>query len=335
MTLSIEKLKNLSESMTRCQYIEAIDQLDAVVATFVVSHQIKTDIAKKLRVGLSYEVKLLVDGKPAHTAKGDIVEVRHSRRKGRHRITVVGLDSLHRLRGASAEAQVWKVTHDKIIKEIAKRNKLKAKAEGVSGSAGETLQNEGTDALFLRRLAAENNYYIRVSNGSIVFGRKRSKGKITLDYRHDIHEIEQKTSLDNILTKVTVHGSDYLQDKAFTGVATPSDLTKISRGTSGPALLKKMMGERELIINHSGYGEVSRAKARAKAELQARAEHFLQGSVWTDGLPSAVSGQAIQIKNAGWPLDGNFLIRQTVHTRSPHRYNTRIDFMSDSLPRES
>ncbi|MCA9568328.1 MAG: phage late control D family protein [Myxococcales bacterium] len=336
LELKIDGDATVMDPLVRCEVVEAYDQLDTLVATFAVHHHSDPALGEKLVVGLPYEVALKSDGTAVTTLKGDIIEVRHVRRAGRHRVTVVGLDSLHRLSDKHAPAQIWDVTHDQIVSEIASRNGLTGSAEGVDGTAGELLQNEGSDALFLKKLAAENNYFVRVEDTELVFGRKQGSGSVTIDYADEpAMDIEQVTCLDGIVTKVTVHGSDYVQDEAFTGESTSSDLQVISGGDTGVAKVNDLVGARELILNQSGYGDASRATARAKAEMLARAERFLRGSVWVRGNPDAHSGKTVTITGAGWPLDGTFLIRQTAHVHDAHGYRTRIDFVSDSLPSKS
>lgn len=336
MTVKVADDETVMDVLVRCELVEAVDKLDSLVLTLRIPHQAEDTLSGKIVVGAAYEVTLDDDGTTV-TYKGDIVEVRHSRRGGRHRVTAIGLDALHRLRTANAAAQVWEVAHDAIVGEIASRNSLSGAAEGVDGTAALLLQNAGSDGAFLDQLARENNYYVRVVDGDLQFKRFQSAGAaVELDFDEDLSmEIEQTTSLDGLVTGVTVYGSDYIQDEAFTGTATTSDLQGISGGDTGPGILQTLAGDRELIINQSGYSDVSRATARAKAELQSRAERFLQGSVWTSGRPDAASGKAVTVSGAGWPLDGTFFIRQTAHVLDVSGYRTRIDFMSDSLPERS
>lgn len=336
LALSIDGDASVMEPLVRCEITEAFDALDTLVATFAVHHHSDGGLVDRIAVGMPYEVTLEAAGSPVTTLKGDIVEVRHVRRDGRHRITAVGLDSLHRLRAAHAQAQVWDVAHDQIVAAIARRNGLTATVEGVEGTAGHLLQNDAGDALFVKRLCRENNYFARVEDRKLVFGRKQGSGSVTVDYDTEPSmDLEQTTRLDGIVTKVTVHGSDYLQDEAFTGQASSSDLKNISGGDSGIARVSALLGDRELILNQAGYGDTSRATARAKSELQRRAERFLRGSVWVRGNPDATAGKTVAITGAGWPLDGTFLIRQTAHVRDARGYRTRIDFLSDSLPRRA
>lgn len=334
LELKIDGDATVMHALVHCELTEAMDTLDALVAVFAVHHHTTdTTILDKVKVGMPYEVALKEDDNAVNTCKGDIIEVRHTRRGDRHRITAIGMDSLHRLADKHAPAQLWDVAHDAIVQEIASRNNLTASAEGVDGTAAEILQNDGSDALFLKRLAAENNYFVRVQDSELVFGRRQGSGSITIDIAEERNtNLEQRTSLTGIVTKVTVHGSDYVQDEAFTGVAEAADLKDISSGTTGVSVVNDMAGAREIILNQTGYSDASRANARAKGELQRRAEQFVRGGMWVDGNPNAISGKSLTVSNAGWPFDGTFLVHQTIHRLVGQNYSTRIEYLSDSLP---
>jgi len=321
----------------RVVFTEALDALDMLVVDLEVSHQLdSSELLAKLKPGVEFSLDLMEDGTAVHSAVGDVVEVRHSRRPGTHRVTVVGLDKLHRLNHKQAQAEVWEVAHDDIASEIADRNSLTPVVEGVDGTAELELQNNESDGLFLRRLAKQNNYYLRVLDGELHFGRKEGSGAaVEVDMVADVLEISQRASLVGIITEVTVHGSNYVQDETFTGTASSSDLKNIGGGETGVSLAETLFGTRELILNQSGYVDTSTATARAKAELQARAEDFVRGTVIVNGNPNAVSGKNVTITGAGWPLDGTFLIRETSHVYDRSGYRTRIGFQSDSLPSAS
>jgi phage protein D len=124
--------------------------------------------------------------------------------------------------------------------------------------------------------------------------------------------------------------------RAVEGEAKASDLQCISGGDTGAKLAEDEYGALVHEIDNSKMNSTSKAKAFAKAELQRRANTFLTGSVQCTGIPDAVSGAKLTIEGAGWPLSGDFVIKETTHTLEPGSgYRTTISFYSDSLPPEA
>ena len=59
----------------------------------------------------------------------------------------------------------------------------------------------------------------------------------------------------------------------------------------------------------------------------------LLGTVKCVGTPEATSGANLTIVDAGWPLSGIFIIKETTHSFDPGSgYTTSITYGSDSLP---
>ena len=83
-------------------------------------------------------------------------------------------------------------------------------------------------------------------------------------------------------------------------------------------------------------GQDTVCKEMAKAELQKRADKFVQGNIEIEFAPKARSGGTLQIegKNAPWPMTkAKFRISEVTHTyRDGEAPFTTIEFYSDSLP---
>ena len=338
IALKLGEELDIARRIQRIEFSEAIDRLDSLVAELVITkHDDPATLMTALKPGIAFTVELLDDeGTAVETFPGDVVEVEHVRRpRGGHRVTVVGLDGLHRLQG-SQPAQLWEASHDAIVSEIAGRHSLTAVADGVDTTEGFELQGDIGDARFLHKLAREHNYIVRVVNGELLFKRRAVGEAVTLTWGEDIVEIRQRASIDGLFTKVIVRGYDDAQDAAIDVMADSGALAGISGGTTGVAVYDTAFGARELILNQAGYIASTNAEERAKAELLARAGSFIQGSVLTKGNPAALSGKKLTIADAGWPLSGDFLIHQTRHVLDiAYGYRTWIDFTSDSYPAES
>jgi phage protein D len=264
-------------------------------------------------------------------AEGDLLEVTYERSSRGLRLVLVGVDALHRLRSAAAP-KLWEASHTDIVSQIAQKHGLTAKTDGVSTQAGTELQQDQDDAVFLRNLAREHHYYVRVVGKELHFKRWAGVGSaLRVTWADDLHDITLRASLEGLVSKVTVTGWDPEADQAVTGTALPTDLKKTSGGSTGVDLAKKAFGELPITLNHAGYVAATNAKARAVAELQRRAERFVSGTARLPGTPKARAGLPFTVAAAGWPFSGTFLIREARHVFDG-RYATSVDFVSDSFP---
>lgn len=336
--VSINKKKDVMDYVERVEYVEALDALDVLLLDVrIPSHGDVDTVQKLFAVGTPWSVELHEDGKKVgDPGEGDVLEVRHTlRRRGGYTLRVVGLDVLHRLR-ANHPAKVWEETsHADLIKEIAKRNKLTADVKGVDTTKRVIFEPDVTDAVFLRNLCREHHFAAHIVKGKITFEALKPAGSpVKVSWSDGVHELDLAANLDNLAGEAVVHGYDFDQEKVFEGKATASALKKISGTDTGVALSEKLFGKRQVVVNHGPYIAPTAAKARAEAELQARADRFVRGHVVCEGLPKARAGTKLTIEDAPWPFAGTFLIREVRHVMDRARgYRTTIRFMSDSLPK--
>lgn len=318
----------------RIEYAEAIDRLDALVLELELHRQHDPGpVVKLVQPGAPFTVQLYDGTTLAGEGTGDVVEITHERTRRGHRVTALGLGTLHRLRG-SQPAKVWDVSHTDIVSQIAQRHGLKAVSDGISTTPGYELQGDEGDALFLHKLAREHNYHVRVVGKELHFKRNQATGTaVECTWGDDIVELRLRSSLAGLATKVTVLGWDPEQDAVVTGEASPTDLKKISGGEAGASVANAKFGASAVTLNQAGYVAASNAKERATAELQERAERYVQGRAVLFGTPKARAGLPLKIVGAGWPFAATFLAREVRHVlEADAGYRTLIDFVSDSLP---
>lgn len=318
------------------EWVESIDELDAItISVNAPSGANRADALALAVAGSSFELKVTTDSGTL-IATGDIVESSiRSTAGGNFEVVLRGLERLHRLRGSQAP-KLWTGAPNTWFSTIATRHGLTAKAQGVDGSAPSQLQATEDDALFLKRIAREYNYYLRVTGKELQFGRRHvsSGAAVTVPF-DQVLRMSFINSLFEAVTKVSVIGSDPSKVKPeIRGVALAAKLKKISKGVNAADQRKKAFGERHLIIPSAATSQLSLAQALAAAEIQKRAETFVTGSIDIEGDPTAGSGQAVKLKGAPWPLNGPFLIRQARHSIRPGSYTTSMEFISDSLPQK-
>ena len=313
---------------------ESVDQLDALTVRINVAER-PEDALKFTRPGAEFIVRLGHSGAVMREIVGDILDVSHSRSASGWEITLAGVDRLHRLKKTQI-TRVWEGNHVQVITGIAQACGITPLLQGVSSTGSVRMQLNEDAATVLARIAKENNYFVRVEQGNILrFGRQGLPylEGVTLRWGEDILDVQLSYSLNDVVTEVTSRGQDYMQDSWVEGRGTAADVRRISGGLTAPDMARMAFGEVTMFLDNSGQAQVSQAQERAQGEMRERAERFLNGTVKCVGTPDATSGANLTIVDAGWPLSGSFIIKETTHTFDPGSgYTTSITFGSDSLP---
>lgn len=335
--VSIDNDDSVMAHVDRIEFVEALDALDMLRIDLVPpSHGDVSEVQGLAALGAPWKVELMEDGSAVgQPGEGEVLEVRHVlRRRGGYRLEVVGLDKLHRLRGHHP-AQVWEdATHTTVIQDIASRNSLEATVTGLDTSQRVVFEPDVSDAVFLRNLAREHHFSVRISQGKIAVAAYTPTGTAcTVDWSDGVHEMVLSANLDGIATDASVYAYDLDQETAIEGTVAKTALNQTSGSDTGAALVQSKFGARKVLIHHAGYLTPTAATARATAELQRRADQFVRGTLVCEGHPKARAGVKVTVENAPWPYAGDFLIREVRHVLDRARgYRTIIHFMSDSLP---
>ncbi|MEC8379823.1 MAG: hypothetical protein VXZ96_05855 [Myxococcota bacterium] len=347
LVLKVKGKDALMEHITRITYTEAVGELDGMTATLRLPQSDPKTLKKlisSLQPGLPFEISVIdEDGKDVKGVKreGDIIAVHFESIEGVSTATLVGVNYLHRLRSEHI-TQIWEDGHDKIVKTIAGRSKpsLTAKVHGVKGTPAFTFQQNETDALFLMRLARENNYYCRVIGKELHFGRRDMvSGSLNLDYAKQGLDIRLQANLKDHLNAAHVYWGDPEKDGSKLKKATykkPPKATN-SGGKLGCDLGKKAFGEKSVTIGGYDfplYNNQSQAEAKGQSEVDSAALDFIEGVVNCRNAQKAMCGATLKVKNAGWPYDGAFVITKVFHEYSFNGLKTEITFKANSLPKE-
>lgn len=325
-------LKHLLKAELR----ESLHEIDAFTLTMVVP-QDPSEVVDLAKPGSSFSVTLK-DSDSERQIKGSIVEVAHSRSvSSPWVVTFIGLDKMHTLT-RKRKSKSREGSDATIVKEIAGECGLSAEVEDVSATGDFTLQLNETYAQFLLRVADQNDYIVRVEEDSkLRFSRRMSayqSDSVTVTWGEQIEHVELRASVRDLITSVKVRGYNPVKGEWVSGSASSSDLAKFSGGTTGVELAESAFGAWTDERDNARASTTSKAKAMAKAALQNAANNYVSGTVECNtGVPAAVSGAKLTIEDAGDPMNGDFVIRETVHTLTPDEgYRTVIHFFSDSLP---
>ena len=320
-----------------------------MTATIRIPRGAIAEISKSLIPGGKFKIAIYdTSNKPVKDMEkeGDVIAVNFEYISGSTIVVLVGVNYLHRLR-SEHKTKVWEDDCKKIVSAIAKKASLKAKCDAFSFTPTTTFQQNETDALFLMRLARENNYICRVVGETLYFSRRKHMSKVVKVPLNLISEARLTANLKDHLNKVIVfwgsHEVEGTKLKKYVGTPGSSNVVTLnSSGKIGYKLGKqKFGGDKTLTIGGYDvplYDNQSQAKAKADATLEASAMDFVQGSIkLSKGEPKAFCGATLEVtgkdKN-GWPFVGKFMITKVVHTYSNNELLTEIGFRSNSLPKE-
>lgn len=332
-TLGDEELRHV----VSIEFVEALEKLDALTVQFAVPTVDKWLVTDIAQVGIPFEVELGYASSATRKGFGDITEVSYGvSPSAPQTISLTGLDGLNRLKG-KPRSKVWEVAHNQIVESIAGEHGLTPNVEGVDGSSEHTFQSNVDDAIFLKQLARDHNYFVRVEDDVLRFGRRSIayESTVTLTWGRDLEDVKIRASINDLKTVVKVKGRNYSQDQSVQAEAAATNLENISGGELGVDIAAATFGEREHLLDHARRNQSSNATDKATAEMQDISEKFISGSLTTLGRPEACSGGLVQIEGLPWPFMGPFLVTQATHTLEPGvGYRTKLDFLSNSYPPE-
>ena len=349
LALKIDGVELSEEYLNRLTYTEALGELDGMTALLRVPKGNIKDIIKQILPGTKFELEIFdKDDKPVKDQKkeGDIIAVSYEYSGGSQTIVLVGVNYLHRLR-AEHKTKVWEDDCASIVSAIAKKASLKAKCDAFSFTPTTIFQQNETDALFLMRLARENNYICRVVGKDLYFSRRKHNSTTIAVPIQFVHEMRLTANLKDHLNKVIVfwgaHEVEGNKLKKYVGTPGSSNVSPLnSSGKIGYKLGKeKFKIDKTLTIG--GYDmplhdNQSQAKAKADATLEAAAMDFVEGvAKLARGEPKAFCGATFEVTGNAkyeWPYVGKFMISKVTHVYTNRVLLTEIGFKSNSLPKE-
>lgn len=332
----------LTPVLRELRYSQSLDLLDALFAEvrFSLAHPKAAAIFKLCVAGAAFEL-----GFGARTIKGDITRVDYQYFGGSEvLLTLHGLEPLHRLRYLQfADEALGLKKKNEIVEAIIKKAGATGKATGVTEGARELLLLDSSALGMLKRLAAERNFALRESGGTIEFAARGTKGTadIKLPFDRVVDRLRITTDLEPVATSVEVHWYDYIKAAEDKYKAEEKDLAKVSGGDTAIALRKKAWAGKGATADQVrpiglGVQSSTAAKEHAIGELQQRAERFLRGSVECSFDPVPQPADTVTLDGAPWPLTGPFRVSTVEQRFGPgHKATTFLEFFSDSLPKAS
>lgn len=266
------------------------------------------------------------------TWKGDIVRVNYQMGFDPC-IVLVGLESIHRLRGAPF-GQVFTDPKHTIITTMANSKSVTIKGDAVKATASELPLVTDSILATAKRYAFERNYALFYDGTNIRFAPRDTAGaSVTVAWGKDTLSMDMAVDISQVATKVDVYGRDYRKGTdAVTYSTKATDLKKLSGGDTAITYRNKASALDMVFDKYLECTTATEAQELAIGELCHRAEQFVGGTLRCMGIPDAAPTKKLSLTGVPWPLTGPFVMSAVSHVFGRAGHRTTIEFYSDSLP---
>jgi uncharacterized protein len=233
--------------------------------------------------------------------------------------TLRAMDPLYKLTRGRKTKQYDEMTDSDAAKQVLSDAGLSADADSTSPTHEYILQRNESDMAFLKRLAARNNFMLRMVDGKACFKKAQYSGNGTEYEFNNTSGDEQApivsvnmtyTSADQV-QEVVVRGWDYNKKEEIVGTATSSDVDKIGDGELGLDVCSTF-GDATAYVTDVPVTDQSLADALASSELNRLSRQFLRGSARLQGVGVGLrAGAMVTFKGLPSACNGRFFIIST------------------------
>ncbi len=279
------------------------------------------------------EVKLKLGSGSKDIFTGEVISVEPGFEVGGvSSITVRALDKLHRL-GRGRKTRHWEKMKDSdVASEVGKESGMPVTADDTSEKHEYILQRNESNIAFIKRLAARNNFVVRITDGKLEFKKASfNSQKVQVKMGENLRSLRLSFNTTDLVQKVVVRGWDIKAKKEIVGQASVGDVTKIGGGEVGAQLAGKF-GDSTAYITDVPVSSQAQANSVAKAEMERLARQFCKGSCTIAGNDSALAGASVELSGLPQGQNGSFFVIATRHVISKRSgYTTEMQVCSNSM----
>jgi len=246
-------------------------------------------------------------------------------------LTVRGMDRLHRFKRGTA-IRFWEDKKDSdIVKSIADELGLQNKVDATSESHKYTLQNNLSDAEFLKYLARRNHYELYVIDQKLHFVKPAAGGATEVELTWGIEVMDLRLRLNALgqVGEVVVRGWDIFQKKEIVGKADKGKLSKGCGSKYGLELAEDAFGGSKAYVTTYPVANQGEANDLAQALLGGAANQFLTGHGRCRGNPDLKPGATVVLKQFG-DYSGSYYVTATRHQIGKMGYVTDFEFCANT-----
>ncbi len=264
---------------------------------------------------------------------GVITGLRHGKKRGHETVTVMAMDPLIKASASRRTKTYEDKTHSDIVQEVIGTAGLEA---GTVDSTTEVfpyvLQRNESDLEFMKRLAASNNYMLKVQEGKVDFVKPQFSGSSTEIEDTVVENLDYSMQATQIPPNMTANGWDYVATEKVEGTAGSGDLLKIGGGTPATDIASRIWKDTSYITDVHVKSQ-GNAKELAVSELNRLARNFLRGSATVDGNSAIFAGAKIRFKGYRNGFNPEVYVVSSRHIFEFKRgYSTEFSFCSNTMP---
>lgn len=238
---------------------------------------------------------------------------------GRHELLVEAFDRTHRLSGETTIKAYLEQSRDDVVKAIAGRHGLSAKADATGGPEPYLLQTS-SDYAFLWEMARVVGFEWFADGKTLHFRKRAATKGAKLTWGEDLLRFTARYSGVEVVSELTVQGWDPTQQKDFSGKAGPVVASpKPEQLGSGAKFVKEQYGKakgkfgKPLILSSTAVRDAKEAEAYAASVASdlVGAGLTVRGEAW--GNPAIKPGTMIEVARMGKSLSGTYYVTDVEH----------------------
>ena len=266
--------------------------------------------------------------------KGHITSIEPSfQAEGIASIVVRGLDPVHIL-GRGRKTRFWEDVKDSdVVSEVGQECGLSVDADATEQVQPYIIQRNETNVAFCKRLAARNNFMLRVEESSLLFKKNQYQGaSSSIELGKNLRSLRMACNSVDQVSQVIVRGWDIMTKQEVVGVASSGDVTSIGGGELGMKAASSAFGDSIAYITDVPVSSQEQATAIAKAELERLARQFVRGTASIQGDDQLRAGVLVEFKGLSSPYDGKYYVMASRHIVSNRTgYTTEFTFCSNTF----
>jgi phage protein D len=264
---------------------------------------------------------------------GELIAIDHSfQGKGTSSVILKCLDHSHRL-ARGRQTRFWNDMKDSdVVSEVGAESQLSVEVDATSETHKYILQRNESNLGFLKRLAARNNFQLRVEPGKLLF-KKADGSAYTYNLSTDSGLISLNMSYNSsdMVQNVVVRGWDTATKKEIVGKASAGDVQNIGAGEGGPQSAS-VFGDQTAYITDVPVSTQEMADELAKAEMERIARRFGRGKAVIVGDGHLRAGSTLNIEKLGQGVNGAHYVISSRHVIRPQvGYRTEVTFCSNTM----
>lgn len=282
------------------------------------------------KIGDPVDVKLKTE--EISVFKGEVISIDHSFQQAGTTTKIVRcIDHIHRL-GRGRKTRFWNDMKDSdVANEVGAECGLSVECDPTDEQHPYILQRNESNVAFLKRLAARNNFQLRVDQDKLYFKLASFNGQsVDLENGEDIVALSMGYNSSNMVQKVVVQGWSVKDKKEIIGQSKASEVTKIGGGALG-ADQAAVFGESIAYITDVPVSSQEVANKIAKAEMERLARQYANGKCVVRGENTIRAGSVVNFKGFVKGLNGTFYVISSRHIINPSTgYQTEFKFCSNT-----